>query len=91
MCTPGASRPFGLLDLGAPSRRKIGKVQVPAAMERQADHIHISIEQLTAWADSCLHKSHLGTLVQREIEGGDLGSTTDLSKRSRGPACHTSR
>lgn len=45
--------------------------------------VSVSIEQLTAWADNCIHLNHLGTLVRREIEGGDLERATDLAERAR--------
>ena len=40
-------------------------------------------EQLTAWADSCIHINHLNTLVQREIAGGSLKRATELSARAQ--------
>lgn len=43
----------------------------------------ISIEQLTAWAGTCLAMNHLGTLVQREIEAGDNARAARLSERAR--------
>lgn len=44
---------------------------------------NISTEQLTRWADSCLHINHLNTLVQREIASQSLERATDLSERAR--------
>ena len=43
----------------------------------------VSIDQLTAWANSCLHMNHLGTLVKREIAGGNLERASKLSERAR--------
>lgn len=43
----------------------------------------VSIDQLTAWADSLIHMNHLGALVQREIADGDLERAAKLSERSR--------
>jgi hypothetical protein len=43
----------------------------------------ISKEQLTRWADSCLHINHLNTLVQREIATHSLERAVDLSERAR--------
>jgi hypothetical protein len=43
----------------------------------------VSLDQLTRWADSCLHINHLNTLVQREIAANSLARATDLSERAR--------
>jgi hypothetical protein len=43
----------------------------------------LTIEQLTRWADSCLHINHLNTLVQREIAANSPARATDLSERAR--------
>jgi hypothetical protein len=43
----------------------------------------ITVEQLTRWADSCLHINHLNTLVQREIAANSPARATDLSERAR--------
>ena len=43
----------------------------------------ISREQLTKWADTCLHMNHLGTLVQRELDAGNRSRAQDLSERAR--------
>jgi hypothetical protein len=47
------------------------------------DEITISRAQLTAWADSLLHMNHHGTLVQREIAGGNSERASDLAERAR--------
>jgi hypothetical protein len=47
------------------------------------DEILISKAQLTTWADSLIHMNHHGTLVQREIEAGNLERASDLSERAR--------
>jgi hypothetical protein len=47
------------------------------------DELKISKAQLTAWADSLLHINHHGTLVQREIEAGDLKRASHLAERGR--------
>lgn len=43
----------------------------------------VSVDRLTAWADSLMHMNHLNTLVQREIAGGDLVRAAELSERAR--------
>jgi hypothetical protein len=43
----------------------------------------LTTEQLTRWADSCLHINHLNTLVQREIAANSLERAMDLSERAR--------
>ena len=45
-----------------------------------------SNEQLTQWAESCLHANHLNTLVQREITAGNLERARELSERARNRA-----
>jgi len=45
--------------------------------------ISVSQDQLTAWADACLRVNHLNTLVQREIDSGNLERAKDLSERAR--------
>ncbi|MBG9389873.1 hypothetical protein [Caenimonas aquaedulcis] len=44
---------------------------------------HITVEQLTEWADAALHINHLNTLVQREITANNLPRAADLSERAR--------
>ena len=43
----------------------------------------ISQETLDRWADNCLHMNHLGTLVQRELESGNVARAMDLVERAR--------
>jgi len=43
-------------------------------------------DQLTKWAESCLHANHLNTLVQREIAAGNLERARELSERARNQA-----
>ncbi|GHU11979.1 hypothetical protein FACS1894185_6050 [Betaproteobacteria bacterium] len=43
----------------------------------------ISQSTLTRWADTCLHMNHLGTLVQRELNVGNVVHAQDLSERAR--------
>lgn len=45
-----------------------------------------SDDQLTKWAESCLHSNHLNTLVQREIAAGNLERARELSERARNRA-----
>lgn len=45
-----------------------------------------SDDQLTKWAESCLHANHLNTLVQREIAAGNLERARELSERARNRA-----
>lgn len=40
-------------------------------------------EQLTAWAESCLHMNHHGTLISRALEAGDITRARDLTERAR--------
>jgi hypothetical protein len=47
------------------------------------DELRISKAQLTAWAESLIHINHHGTLVQREIEAGDLERASHLAERGR--------
>ena len=47
------------------------------------DSVEISRAQLTAWADSLNHMNHHGTLVQREIETGNLERASHLVERAR--------
>lgn len=47
------------------------------------EKIEVSREALGAWAESCLHMNHLGTLVQRELDSGDLNRARDLAERAR--------
>ncbi|MET3119920.1 hypothetical protein AAKU64_004168 [Undibacterium sp. GrIS 1.8] len=49
-------------------------------MERE---IAISKTQLTAWTESLIHMNHHGTLVQREIEAGNLERASHLAERAR--------
>ena len=48
--------------------------------------MEISEDTLTRWADTCLRMNHLGTLIQRELEGHDLVRAQDLSERARSRA-----
>ena len=44
----------------------------------------ISEEQLTRWAESCLHMNHLGTLIQRELPATpEHARAIDLAERAR--------
>jgi hypothetical protein len=43
----------------------------------------LTIEQLTRWADSCLHINHLNTLVQREIAANSTARASELAERAR--------
>jgi hypothetical protein len=45
-----------------------------------------SDDQLSQWAESCLHANHLNTLVQREIAAGNLDRARELSERARSRA-----
>jgi hypothetical protein len=46
--------------------------------------VQLSRELLTRWAESCLRMNHLGTLIEREIEGCDGGERAlDLAERAR--------
>jgi len=45
-----------------------------------------SNEQLTQWAEGCLHANHLNTLVQREIAAGNFQRARELSERARNRA-----
>jgi hypothetical protein len=36
------------------------------------EYVKINRQYLTEWAETVMHMNHLGTLVQREIEGDDL-------------------
>lgn len=47
------------------------------------DQITISKAQLTAWADSLLHMNHHGTLLQRELQAGNIERASDLAERAR--------
>lgn len=47
------------------------------------NEITISKAQLTAWAESLIHMNHHGTLVQREIEVGNLERASHLTERAR--------
>ena len=47
------------------------------------DQIKIDRAQLTAWAESLIHMNHHGTLVQREIEAGNLERASHLTERAR--------
>ena len=47
------------------------------------DKIEISKTQLTEWAESLIHMNHHGTLVQREIQKGDLARAANLTERAR--------
>lgn len=48
-----------------------------------SDSIKISKDTLTEWADTTLHMNHLGTLVQRELEKGDIERASRLAERAR--------
>ena len=43
----------------------------------------VSEDTLTRWAESCLHMNHLGTLVQRELNGGSAVRAQELAERAR--------
>lgn len=43
----------------------------------------VSQETLTRWADNCLHMNHLGTLVRRELQAGNILRAGDLAERAR--------
>jgi hypothetical protein len=45
--------------------------------------ISISVEQASAWAESCIHMNHHQTLIQRELAGKKEERALDLSERSR--------
>ena len=47
------------------------------------DKIFLSKDQLTEWAESLIHMNHHGTLIQREILGGDLNRAAQLTERAR--------
>jgi len=47
------------------------------------DQIEISRSLLTEWAESLLHINHHGTLIQRELESGNIKRATDLAERAR--------
>ena len=47
------------------------------------DQIEISRFLLTEWAESLLHINHHGTLIQRELESGNIKRATDLAERAR--------
>jgi hypothetical protein len=46
----------------------------------------ISADRLAEWAETCLRINHLNTLVQREIESGNLARAAELSERARARA-----
>ncbi|MEW7997364.1 MAG: hypothetical protein AB2795_02355 [Candidatus Thiodiazotropha endolucinida] len=50
---------------------------------KMGEHINITTVQLNEWAETTLRMNHLGTLVQREIEKGNLERASDLSERAR--------
>jgi hypothetical protein len=45
--------------------------------------ISVLQDQLTAWAETCLRINRLNTLVQHEIDSGDLERAKVLSMRAR--------
>ena len=46
--------------------------------------VQISRETLTRWAETCLRMNHLGTLIEREMEGKDgCERAIDLAERAR--------
>ncbi|MCZ8166822.1 hypothetical protein [Silanimonas sp.] len=47
------------------------------------DIVQINREDLTRWADSCLHVNHLGTLASRALSEGDLPRAEELVERAR--------
>jgi len=47
------------------------------------DEITIRRSQLTEWAESLIHMNHHGTLVQREIDAGNLDRASHLAERAR--------
>jgi hypothetical protein len=47
------------------------------------ESIRVTKTRLTEWAESLLHVNHLGTLLQREIEVGNLERASDLAERAR--------
>jgi len=47
------------------------------------EEIKLSRAQLTEWADSLLSMNHHGTLIQRELNRGDLNRAANLSERAR--------
>ncbi len=51
-----------------------------------SDEIKISKAQLTEWADSLIHMNHHGTLVQRELDAGNIQRARQLAERARARA-----
>ncbi len=47
-------------------------------------YLQISEDELTAWAETCVHINHLCTLVQRELkQNTQQARTIDLVERAR--------
>jgi hypothetical protein len=47
------------------------------------DEIKISRWLLSKWAESLLHMNHHGTLIQRELESGNIKRAAVLAERAR--------
>ncbi len=45
--------------------------------------IKINRSLLTEWAESLLHMNHHGTLIQRELESGNIKRAAGLAERAR--------
>src|SRR3954467_643694 len=58
----------------------------PSLILFSLDVMPASAQQLTQWAESCLHANHLNTLVQREPAAGNLDRARELSERARNRA-----
>ncbi len=51
--------------------------------ETEKEKIMVTVEQASAWAESCLRINHLNTLIQREITQGTKERARELSERAR--------
>ena len=60
------------------------RISVTLRIVELHDDVRISRAVLTRWAESCLRMNHIGTLLQREMEGQtDRHRALDLAERAR--------
>ena len=82
-----AGRPVAEVAADSENRARVDVASPPSNDHRKGppvnDKVSVTRSQLTAWAESLIHMNHHGTLVQREIEAGNLTRASDLAERAR--------
>jgi hypothetical protein len=74
---------FRLCSRLAPLNTSLGQKRLARNPSPIDEGIRITKTHLTEWAESLLHMNHPATLVQREIEVGNLERASHLAERAR--------